>query len=162
MTSVTLTWVSGLQVKTVAKFKRTAAILSHAYVIKTNYLGVGHRNIFRSWYIESQLKDLILAEEGRTWNSSHSCCSCVFGEWVWWGWESNYLALRDIRMPLKCQVMRIAWPGCCRFRFGTGWGKAAQHHSELLKKWQEAQVETAANPARVQSRVGSWEIARLS
>lgn len=27
---------------------------------------------------------------------------------------------------------------------------------------QEAQVETAANPVRVQSKVGSWEIAKLS
>lgn len=59
-------------------FNRTAAVLSHSYVIKKNYLGAGH--IFHSQCIEWQLKDLILAEEGRTWNSVPICCSCVFGE----------------------------------------------------------------------------------
>lgn len=114
--------------KTIPTCKRTADVLSHSYVIKTNYLGVGHKNIFHSQCVEWQLKDLILTEEGRTWNSF--CRSYVFGEWVLWNCESNFLAFRDIGMSLKCQVMRIAWPGCCRFHLGTGWGNAVQHHSE--------------------------------
>lgn len=61
-------------------FKKAASVLSHSYVIKTNYLGVRCKNIFHTQCIEWQLKDLILAEEGRTWNSFRICCSCVFGE----------------------------------------------------------------------------------
>lgn len=135
------------KIKAILKLKRTAAVLSHAYVIKIKYLGVGHRNILC-------IPGCRVAVEGFDlfrWRQNLEFFPYLLFLWFWRvsfvGLWMQLLGTRGHKgySTMRCfrwtERLRIAWPGCCRLHLGAGWGKAAHRCSKLSKKWQITQVE---------------------